>query len=130
MEILPSSPPLSRREKGSNPLSLRERGKGLMFPRLSQMKYLPTQRIEDKERRKSACSRGIFSVLGPTLAEDRQHARARHRTTFYRSAAHRHTCCPAPGAWGCRGGAPARAPCQSLERGPGAGWGSRTPSSI
>src|SRR3990172_10189914 len=27
------------------------RGLGLMFPRLSQMKYLHTQRIEDKERR-------------------------------------------------------------------------------
>src|SRR3989304_5312121 len=96
-------------------------GSPLMFPRLSQMKYLPTQRIEDKERRKSACSRGIFSVLGPTIAEDRQHARARHRTTFYRSAAHRHTCCPAPGAWGCRGGAHARTPSQ-VSRAWHGGW--------
>src|SRR3989344_8635292 len=92
----------------------------MMFPRLSQMKYLSTQRIEDKERRKSACSRGMFSVLGPTIAEDRQHARARHRTTFYRNATPRHPCGPAPGARGGGGRAHARTPAPSLPPGAGA----------
>src|SRR3990167_5569982 len=70
------------------------RGQGLMFPRFSQMKHVPTQGIEDKKYRKSACRRGMFSALGPTIAEDRQHARARYRTTFYRNPAPRHPCGP------------------------------------
>src|SRR3989344_2068594 len=94
----------------------------LTFPRLSPMKYLPAQRIEDKEYRKCACRRGMFSVLGPTIAEDRQHARARYCTTLHRDATPRHPRGPAPGARGGGGRSHARTPAQSLAPGTGARW--------
>ena len=90
-----------------------------MFPHLSQMKYLPTQWIEEKERRKSACSRGMFSVLGPTIAEDRQHARARHRTTFFETQLLAIDGGPTPGARGGGGRTYARTPSQPLAPGTG-----------
>src|SRR3989344_3749634 len=90
----------ARRSTPTPTLPLPGGGKGLTFPRLSPMKYLPTQRIEGKEYRKSACCCGMFSALGPTIAEDRQHARALYCTTLHRNATPRHPCGPAPGARG------------------------------